>query len=110
MAVTLTAAQLAAAMRLGDSTEEMNEVVRLLAYASEAVVRHAPAAPDVVHNEAVVRLCGYLFDQPLASRRDAYANAMRNSGAGRMLLPYVEHRVGATDSTTGAHIVRLFEA
>ena len=88
MAVTLTAEQLAAAMRLGDSIEEMNEVVRLIAYASEAVVRHAPACPDVVHNEAAIRLCSYLFDQPTSSRRDAYANAMRNSGAGRMMLGY----------------------
>ena len=97
MAVTLTAAQLAAAMRVGDSAEEMAEVERLLAYGTEAVQRHGPAAPDAVHNEAVVRLCGYLFDQPLASRRDAFANAIRNSGAARMMLPYVDHRVGATD-------------
>ena len=102
MAVTLTVAELAGALRLGDSAEETAEVTRLLAYASEAVVKHAPAAPDVAHNEVVVRLAGYLFDQPTASRRDAYANAFRNSGAGRMLLPYVVHRLGSTAEATTA--------
>ena len=96
MAVTLTVDQLAAAMRLGDSTEERNEVVRLLAYASEAVVRHAPSCPDVVHDEASIRLISYIFDQPTASRRDAYQNAMRNCGAGRMMSPYMSHHLGET--------------
>ena len=40
--VTLTVAQLAAALRLGSSTEETDEATRLLAYSSEAVLRHAP--------------------------------------------------------------------
>ena len=34
MAVTMTADQLVAALRLGDSAEELTEVTRLLAYAS----------------------------------------------------------------------------
>ena len=95
MAVTLTTAALAAAIRVGDSTEELAEVTRLLDYATEAVTKHAPDAPAAVHNEAVVRLAGYLFDQPQASRRDNHAFALRSSGAARMLLPYTEHGVGA---------------
>ena len=50
-------------------------------------------------NEAVRRLAGYLFDQPEAARGDAYSNALRNSGAQRMLLPYRLHRAGYADST-----------
>ena len=100
--VSLTVAQLAAALRVGDSAEETAEVMRLLAYATEAVTKHAPAAPDVVQNEAVVRLAGYLFDQPMASRASAYANAMRNSGAARMLLPYVVHGAGSVADAEGA--------
>ena len=76
---------------------------RLLAYVSTAVAKQAPNAPDVVHNEAARRLAGYLFDQPEAGRGDGFANAMRNSGAARILLPYRIHRAGyadATDSTT----------
>lgn len=95
MAVTLTVAELAAALRVGDSAEEIAEVTRLLAYSTEAVTKHAPDAPATVHNEAVVRLAGYLFDQPTAGRRDNFAFALRSSGAARMLLPYVEHGAGA---------------
>ena len=96
MAVTLTAAQLAAAIRLGDTTEETAEATRLLAYATEAVTKHAPDAPDAVHDEAVIRLAGYLFDQPTASRNLAYADSFRNSGAAAILLPYRVHRAGVT--------------
>ena len=102
MAVTLTAEQLRAALRLDDSTEEQAEVERLLVYATEAVSRHLAGAyattPDSVANEAVVRLAAYLFDQPNAGRGSSYANAMRNSGAGRILLPYVIHRAGAAEA------------
>ena len=98
MAVTLTVAELLAALRLGDSAEETAEVERLLAYSTQAVTKHAPSAADTTMNEAVRRLAGYLFDQPEAGRGDAYANAMRNSGAARMLLPYRVHRLGLTDA------------
>ena len=94
MAVTITGAELRAALRLNDSTEETAEVTRLLAYATEAVVKHAPSAPDVAHTEAVRRLAGYLFDMPEAARGDAYSNALRNSGAARILSPYRVHRAG----------------
>ena len=96
MAVTLTVEALAAALRLGDSAEETAEVTRLLAYATEAVTQHAPSASETAMNEAVRRLSGYLFDQPEAGRGMAYANALRNSGAQRMLLPYRVHRLGLT--------------
>lgn len=93
--VTLTDAQLAGALRLGDSTEELAEVTRLRTYAAEAVTRHAPAAPTATSNEAAIRLASYLFDQPHTGRGAMYAAAMRNSGAAAILLPYREHRAGA---------------
>ena len=102
MAVTFNVPELAAALRLNDSAEETAEVTRLLSYVSVAVVKHAPAAPDVAHDEAARRLAGYIFDQPEAARGDAYANGMRNSGAARMLLPYRIHRAGYTDAVTAA--------
>ena len=102
MAVTLTVAELLAALRLGTSAEETAEVTRLLAYATEAVTKHAPTAADTAHNEAVRRLAGYLFDQPEAGRGMAYANAMRSSGAARMLLPYRIHRAGYSDAVEAA--------
>ena len=102
LAVTLTVAELRAALRLGDSAEETAEVTRLLAYATEAIEQHAPAASETSMNESVRRLAGYLFDQPEAGRGDAYANAMRSSGAARMLLPYRIHRAGYADAVEAA--------
>ena len=102
MAVTITAVELAAALRLGDSAEETAEATRLLAYATEAVTKHVSPAPDVVHNEAVRRVAGYLYDMPEAGRGDGYANALRNSGAARILLPYRIHRAGYSDAVAVA--------
>ena len=98
MAVTLTVAELLAALRLGNSAEEVTEVTSLLDYATLAVEHHAPTAPDIAQNEAVRRLSGYLFDQPEAGRDMAYANALRSSGAARMLLAYRAHRLGLADA------------
>ena len=100
MAVTLTVAELLSALRLGDTAEETAEAERLLAFATEAISVHLggayATAPAVAVNESAVRLTGFLFDQPFASRGDSFANAMRNSGAARMLLPYRMHRAGST--------------
>ena len=95
MAVTLTITQLSAAVRLGDSPEELAEITRLHAYATEAVDNYAPEAPETTANEAVVRLAAQMFDQPTASR-GGYANAIRVSGAARILMPYRIHRAGST--------------
>ena len=94
MVVTLDAAGLAAALRIGDSAEELAEATRLLDYASTAITRHVETCPDAIHNEAVRRLAGYLLDQPEAGRGDAYANALRNSGAAAMMLPWRIHTAG----------------
>ena len=96
MAVTLTAAELASAIRLGDTTEELAQVARLLAVAGAAVTKHAPDAPDVVQNEAVIRVAGYLYDAPQAAAGSGYADILRNSGTLALLLPYRVHRAGST--------------
>ena len=106
MSVTLPQAALSAALRLGDSAEEVAEATRLLAYATTAIERHLgdayADAPAAVVNEAVVRLAGYLFDMPTASRGMAYSDALRNSGAAAMLLPYRVHRAGSTAEAVAA--------
>lgn len=94
MAVNVTVAELAGALRVGDSTQETTEMSRLLAYTTEAVTRHAPEAPSVVANEAAIRLAGYLYDMPDASRYAGHGDPLRNSGAARILLPYRHHRAG----------------
>ena len=96
MAVTITVAELLAAMRLGSSAEETAQAIRLLGYSTAAIEKHAPDAPAAIQNEAVVRLAGYLFEQPYAGQGLAFANSLRNSGASSMLLPYRVHRAGTT--------------
>ena len=95
MAVTIKRAELSDALRLGQSNVEMAAATRLLDYATHAVTRHVLTCPDAVHNESVVRLCAYLYDQPNAGRGAVYANALRNSGAASILAPYRIHRAGS---------------
>ena len=96
MAVTLTADQLRAALRLGDSAQETQEATRLLDYARMAVEKRAPDAPGAVQNEAVIRLSAYLYDRPFAPSGDGWANALRNSGAGAILGVYFRPRARST--------------
>ena len=101
MAVTLTVAQLAGALRVGDSAQETTEMGRLLAYTTAAVSRHLggtyDTAPDAVVDEAVIRLAGYLYDMPDASRYAGHGDPLRNSGSARILLPWRIHRAGNVD-------------
>ena len=100
MAVDITVADLGAAIRVGSTAAETAQVTRVRAYAIEAISHHLGAAydsvPAVVVNEAAVRLGAYLYDSPTVAGRDGFAFAMRSSGAGRMLLPYVVHTLGST--------------
>ena len=88
MAVTLTVAEFIADARIGATAEELALATRRVAYATEVVLRYAPVAPDVAHNEAVSRLAAYLYDSPTTAGGAAFANALRNSGASNILLPY----------------------
>ena len=97
---TITVEEIAVACRIGDSADEMAEVTRLKSVAETLVDEHAPEAPTALKNEAVVRLCGYWFDSPNAPRGSSYANVMRNSGAGRLLLRYKVVRARGTAEDT----------
>ena len=94
MAVTLTVEQLSGAIRLGNSVREAEEATRLLAVATDVVTLFAPEATDNVSNEAVIRVAGYLYDMPDSARGSSHADALRNSGAQMLLLPYRIHRLG----------------
>ena len=87
MAVNATVSDVARSIRAVDSTAVTAELTNLLAYASAEVTRIAPDAPDAVHDRAAISIVGYLYDRPTAGREMAYANVVRNSGAGAMLLP-----------------------
>ena len=65
----ITDEELANALRVNFESEKVAaEVHRLHWFAMEVVGRVAPGAPVVIVNEAIIRLAGYLFDQPGATR------------------------------------------
>ena len=103
MALTATVADVSRSIRAVDSPDVLAELEDLLAYASAEVTRIAPLAPDVVHNRAATSIIvSYLYDRPTAGREMSYANVIRNSGAGSMLLPYRHHRGGSTATAEAA--------
>ena len=98
MAVNISVAELAAALRLGDTAEETAQVTRLLAYTTQVVSKHLgteyASTPETIANEAAIRLAGYLFDKPYTTGGVGFADALRFSGAGAIMLPYRLHRAG----------------
>ena len=108
MAITITASELAEAIGGEDSP---TIVARVLATASAIVTNYAPAAPDAVQNEAVVRFAGYLFgsdfggvqSESIGPMRVDYATnhaaAFRYSGAAGLLTRYKRRRTGSIDGT-----------
>ena len=116
MAVTLTIQRLAYSMRLvADITEVVEEPIAgvlsdLLGAASALAIQYAPNAPDAVHNEAVTRLVGFLYDVPPGANRPSI-NPMRNSGAMALLSSFRVQRaiaLAADYSESGApHGFRL---
>ena len=95
MAVTITQAELSAALRLGTSTEEIAEATRLLTYATEAVTQHAEHAPDAVQNEATIRLAGISVRPTVRGpRRFIFQRASQfGRGADASALPHPSRRV-----------------
>ena len=102
MALTATVADVSRSIRAVDSPDVLAELEDLLAYASAEVTRIAPSAGYKVHNRAAIAIVGYIYDRPTAGREMAYANVIRNSGAGAMLLPYRIHRGGSTATAEAA--------
>jgi len=98
MAVTITAAQLAIAIRAAASEDAIPDAVTtvigfLLPAASAVVLDYAPHAPDAVHNAAAIRLSGWLYDAEPSDPR--VGSALRVSGAQALLSHFREHRAGA---------------
>ena len=97
MAVLVT--DLATAVRVDSpDAEETAVLTGWLDAAKELITARAPGAPEKVADGATLRLAGYWYDQPTATRSSGFANAMTNSGALAMLGPWVVRRVaGAVD-------------
>ena len=98
MAITITIAEIAAAIRVDDSAEETAEVSRIRDYAVVAISQHLgdayADAPVAVVNMAATLLCGWLYDKPTTTGGFSFANAIKFSGAIRVLFPYKAHSVG----------------
>ena len=102
MAVTVTATALAQALGVNQALAD-----RLLPVVTALIQQYAPGAPDVVQNEAAIRCCGWLAEQPAASvsseatgdiaTRYAINNvsALRHSGAMALLSGWKVRRAGA---------------
>lgn len=122
--MALTIPQLAEALRIvGSATETVPAattaiLTRQLAVARALITAHAPTAPELVADEAAVRLCGFLFDQDPALPRSQ--NPMVASGAGSVLGPWhtptLAVPAGSVDAAaraaglTGAQVVELLTA
>ena len=103
MVVTLTDAELAAALAVNDAL-----AARLHAVAVELVERYAPDAPLAVQNEATIRTAGWLVESPHGPIRNETTgdvrtgydgerslSALRHSGAMGLLSPWKVRRGGA---------------
>ena len=96
----MTVEALAGGLRIGDGVAAPPEPIlgvltRLLAVCRETVDKRAPAAPETVRDEAVIRMAGYLYDAPEAAAGDRFASAFRNSGAYALIAPWAARRAGA---------------
>ena len=96
----MSVAQLAGALRISEGAADPPEpqagvLTRLLAVCRETVDKRAPAAPETVRDEAVIRMAGYLYDAPEAAAGDRFASAFRNSGAYALIAPWAARRAGA---------------
>lgn len=90
MAVTVTALELATALRAADGVTALTEplagqVNRLLGSVVVLVEVYAPDAPEAVQNEAAIRLAAWLFD---AVPGRTTADALGQSGARSILAPF----------------------
>ena len=104
MAVTLTDAELAAALAVDPVL-----AARLRPVAVALVERYAPEAPVAVQNEAVIRTAGWLAESPHGPIRSETTGdirtgfdgarsmgALRHSGGMGLLSPWKVRRGGAT--------------
>ena len=98
MAITATVAEIAAAIRVGNSSEETAEVSRIRDYAVVAITQYLgdayADAPTEVLNMSATLLSGWLYDKPTTTGGFSFANAIKFSGAIKVLFPYKIHSVG----------------
>ena len=108
MAITITVEELRNPLRVGDDPAETAELTRVHGFASVAITKHLGASfaatPDIIANEAVIRLAAYMYDQPTITAGRSVSNAIVNSGAAATLLPYRAHSAGTASEAVAQAI------
>jgi len=100
MAVTITQGQAAVAIRAATDADAVPAPVQttlgfLMPAATAIILQYAPSAPDDVHNAALIRLLGWLFEaDPTDSR---ISRAIQVSGAAPLLSQWRVHRAGLVE-------------
>ena len=97
MAFTITDGELAVMLRVATDENAVAAPIALAirflaAAAKETITRHAPDAPDEVHDGALIRLAGFLYDQDPTD--PVTRNPMDVSGAAALLAPWRTHNAG----------------
>jgi len=97
MAFTITPGELAVVLRFTTDAEQVPAPVALalkfLSLASqEMILRYAPGAPDNVHDAALVRLAGFLYDNDPTDPQTP--NPMSTSGTAAILSQWRVHQLG----------------
>ena len=92
--MAVSVGNLAVSLRLvADSTDTVDAgtaemLTRLIGAGDALLATTAPDAPDAIKDQALIQFASYVYDQPLG-RRDAYAHAWGNSGAGALVMPWL---------------------
>ena len=109
MALTITVAELAAAVRVTASAAtppaepQLSILHRQLRVAEALIEDYANAAPDDVKNEAAIRMVGYLYDAPPANPSRNVStpeSSFRNSGALALLSRWHSLEYARVDGPT----------
>ena len=104
MAFTITDAELAVLIRAATDADSIPASIALnIKFLSEGAQRMildvCRDAPDPIHNLALIRLVGYLYEQAIepGGNISGYENAFNVSGAAAMLSRYCIHRAGVIE-------------
>lgn len=97
MAFTISDGQLAVLLRVATNADSVPEPIALAIKflslaAKEIILKHAPLAPDSVHDAALVRLAGFLYDNDPTD--PVTPNPMRTSGTAALLAPFRDIGLG----------------
>ena len=95
----------AAALRITDGSDPAEPIKSVLeqylAVAQATVDRIAPDAPEAIMLQAAILVVGRLYDQPTAGEGTDFAAAMRQSGAYRLLAPWIDRSLAGSTSDAG---------